>query len=165
MKPGDEVGNGQMEMNRMIRAGAVALAALAGASLLGAGAGAQHASAVGLWRTIDDETQQPKALVRITDDGGVLSGRIEKLFNPARPHPVCDQCTDQRKDQPIEGMTILSGLKPAGGGWEDGEILDPGKGKIYRAKAKLVDGGKQLQVRGFVGVSLFGRTQTWMREQ
>ena len=76
------------------------------------GAAAQDAGAVGLWRTIDDETKQPKALVRITESGGVLSGRIEKLFNPSKPNPVCEACTDDRKGRPIEGMTILTGLKP-----------------------------------------------------
>jgi uncharacterized protein (DUF2147 family) len=118
-----------------------------------------------LWQTIDDETGQPKALVRIRDEAGVLTGRIEKLFNPSRPDPVCEQCSDERKGQPIEGMTILTGLKRTEDGWEGGEILDPNKGKVYRAKARLVDGGSRLEVRGFVGVSLFGRTQTWIREK
>ena len=152
--------------NRVARAAALALATLAGALLIGAGAGAQNASPAGLWQTIDDESKQPKALVRIVDEGGVLSGTIEKLYNPSRPNPTCDQCGDDRKDQPIEGMKILTGLKPAGdGAWEQGEILDPNNGKVYRAKARLVAGGKQLEVRGFVGVALFGRTQTWLREQ
>jgi uncharacterized protein (DUF2147 family) len=157
--------NGQMAMNRMVRTAALAVAALAGALLMGTGAGAQNASPAGLWKTIDEETRQPKALVRIAETGGVLSGKIEKLFNPSRPNPVCDQCTDDRKDKPIEGMTILTGLKPAGEAWEEGEILDPSNGKVYRAKARLAQGGQQLEVRGFIGVSLFGRTQTWIREQ
>jgi uncharacterized protein (DUF2147 family) len=152
-------------VNRLVRAMALAIAALAGALLLGAGAGAQDASPAGLWKTIDDETGQAKALVRISEDAGVLSGRIEKLFNPGRPNPVCDQCGDDRKGKPIEGMTILEGLKRSDDGWEGGEILDPNKGKVYRARAKLVDGGSRLEVRGFVGVSLFGRTQTWIREK
>lgn len=84
------------------------------------GAAAQDAGAAGLWRTIDDETKQPKALVRITESGGVLSGRIEKLFNPSKPAPVCEACTDDRKGRPIEGMTILTGLKPVGDGWGGG---------------------------------------------
>ena len=129
------------------------------------GAAAQDAGAVGLWRTIDDETKQPKALVRITESGGVLSGRIEKLFNPSKPDPVCEACTDDRKGRPIEGMTILTGLKPVGDGWEEGQILDPNNGKVYRAKARLAEGGRQLEVRGFIGIALFGRTQTWLREQ
>lgn len=158
-----EVADGYM--NRLVRAIALVIAALAGALLLGGGAGAQDASPTGLWKTIDDETGQAKALVRLSEDGGVLSGRIAKLFNPSRPDPACDQCTDERKGKPIEGMTILNGLKRTEDGWEGGEILDPNNGKIYRAKAKLLDGGSRLEVRGFVGISLFGRTQTWIREK
>jgi uncharacterized protein (DUF2147 family) len=158
-----EIADGQV--NRLARSMALVIAALAGALLLGGGAGAQDASPAGLWKTIDDETGQAKALVRISEDGGVLRGRIEKLFNPSRPNPTCDQCSDARKGQPIEGMTILDGLKRDGDNWEGGEILDPNQGKVYRAKAKLVDGGSRLEVRGFVGVSLFGRTQTWIREK
>jgi uncharacterized protein (DUF2147 family) len=153
------------KMNRLARSAALALLACVGPLLIGGGAGAQDASPVGMWQTIDDETKQPKALVRISEDGGVLNGRIEKLFNPSRPNPVCEQCTDERKGKPIEGMTILTGLKREGDGWESGEILDPNNGKIYRAKARLADGGRQLEVRGFVGVSLFGRTQTWIRDK
>lgn len=152
-------------INRLVRVVALAIAAFAGALLLGGGAGAQDASPAGLWKTIDDETGQAKALVRISDDAGMLSGRIEKLFNPSRPNPACDQCSDERKGKPIEGMTILTGLKRTDDGWEGGEILDPNKGKVYRAKARLVDGGSRLEVRGFVGVALFGRTQTWIREK
>jgi uncharacterized protein (DUF2147 family) len=157
-----EVADGRI--NRLVRAVALAIAAFAGALLLGGGAGAQDASPAGMWKTIDDETGQAKALVRISDEAGVLSGRIEKLFNPSRPDPVCEQCSDERKGKPIEGMTILTGLKRTDDGWEGGEILDPNKGKVYRAKARLVDGGGRLEVRGFVGVALFGRTQTWIRE-
>jgi len=157
-----EVADGYV--NRLMRAAALATAAVAGALLLGGGAGAQDASPAGLWKTIDDETGQAKALVRISDGGGLLTGRIEKLYNPSRPDPVCDQCSGERKGKPIEGMTILTGLKRTDSGWEGGEILDPNKGKVYRAKAKLMDGGRQLEVRGFIGVALFGRTQTWIRE-
>jgi uncharacterized protein (DUF2147 family) len=158
-----EVADGHV--NRLVRNMALAIAAVAGALLLGGGAGAQDASLAGLGKTIDDETGQAKALVRISEEAGVLSGRIEKLFNPSKPNPVCDQCGDERKGKPIEGMTILEGLKRSDDGWEGGEILDPNKGKVYRARAKLLDGGSRLEVRGFVGVLLFGRTQTWVREK
>ena len=157
--------DGDMQVNRVARSRALAVAALAGSLLIGTGAGAQEASPTGLWKTIDDETGQPKALVRIVDESGVLSGTIEKLYKPSRPNPTCDECTDERKGQPIEGMKILTGLKPAGDAWQDGEILDPNNGKVYRAKAHLAEGGRQLEVRGFVGIALFGRTQTWVRER
>ncbi|MGE0797409.1 MAG: DUF2147 domain-containing protein [Lautropia sp.] len=153
---------------RAMTVGALAITIGALALLTGGGAAAQSAGAspVGLWKTIDDETKQPKALVRISERDGVLSGKIEKLFDPSRPNPVCEACTDERKGQPVVGMTILSDLKPAKGdvaSWEEGLILDPNNGKVYRARATLVDGGRKLEVRGFIGVALFGRTQTWER--
>lgn len=155
----------RLQRNRNARTAALAIAMLAGALVLGGGAGAQVGSPVGVWRTVDDESGKAKALVRITEEDGRLSGRIEKLFSPSRPDPVCEHCTDERKDQPIVGMTILKGLKATDAGWEGGEILDPNNGKTYRAKARLSDDGSRLEVRGFIGVALFGRTQTWIREQ
>ncbi|MEI6546108.1 MAG: DUF2147 domain-containing protein [Burkholderiales bacterium] len=121
-------------------------------------------SPVGLWKTIDDATKQPKALIRISDQGGALVGKVEKILVPNGADALCDQCTDQRKDKPIQGMTILSGLKKDGQEWTGGEILDPNNGKVYKAMAKLADGGKKLEVRGFVGVPTLGRTQSWLRE-
>ena len=121
-------------------------------------------SPVGLWKTIDEATKQPKALIRISDQGGALVGRIEKILVPNAGDAVCDQCTDQRKDKPIQGMTILSGLKKEGQEWTGGEILDPNNGKVYKAMAKMADGGRKLEVRGFVGIPTIGRTQSWLRE-
>ncbi len=137
------------------------------AALVASPAAFAQTSPVGLWKSIDDETKQAKALIRISEAAGSFSGKIEKLLNPSKPDPKCEACTDERKDQPIQGMTILTGLKPAGeaGEWHDGQILDPNNGKIYKAKMKMADGGKKLEVRGFIGVSLFGRTQTWLREE
>lgn len=125
---------------------------------------AQATSPVGLWKSIDDETKQPKALIRIAEQGGVLVGKIEKILTD-KADAVCDLCPDDRKGKPVQGMTILTGLKKDGEEWTGGEVLDPNNGKIYKARAKVVDGGRKLDVRGFVGVALLGRTQTWLREQ
>ncbi len=125
------------------------------------------ASPVGLWRSIDDETKQPKALIRITQDGGVYVGRIEKILTE-RTDAVCDLCTDERKDQPVQGMRIVDGMRASSeepGLYEDGRILDPQNGKVYRSRMRVVDGGERLEVRGYVGAPLFGRTQTWIRER
>ena len=122
----------------------------------------------GLWRTIDDNTGKERSLVRIVDNTGGFEGRIEQLFNRQPdddPNNLCRKCEGERKDKPIIGMTILWGLKQDGQQWGGGEILDPKNGKIYRAKMKLVDGGKKLEVRGFIGISLLGRSQTWAREE
>ena len=120
---------------------------------------------VGLWKTFDDETKQAKSLIRITEKDGVLSGKIEKLLDPTKQESKCLKCTDDRKDKLVLGMTVLTGLKKADGEWNDGQILDPTKGEVYKAKAVLRDGGKQLDVRGFLGIALLGRTQTWVREE
>ena len=128
---------------------------------------AQTASPAGTWKTIDDKTGQPKSLVRITEEGGVLTGKIEKLYRPADQdqNPKCTACEGARKDQPLIGMTILSGLKKDGNEYTGGEIMDPSKGKTYKSKATLKDNGSKLEVRGYIGAPMFGRSQTWVREQ
>ncbi|GGC80059.1 DUF2147 domain-containing protein [Undibacterium terreum] len=122
---------------------------------------------VGLWKSIDDKSGKPKALIRITETGGELQGKIEKLFieGDAEKNPKCDQCTGANKDQPIIGMTILSGLKKDGDEYTGGKILDPGNGKLYNSKLSVIENNKKLNVRGYIGAPLFGRTQTWIREQ
>ena len=124
-------------------------------------------SPTGLWKTIDDKTGKERSLVRITETNGVFEGRVEKIYDQPGDDPqhLCKECEGERKDKPIIGMTILWGLKKDGEQYAGGEILDPKNGSIYRAKMKLLDGGKKLEVRGFIGVSLFGRSQTWLREE
>jgi uncharacterized protein (DUF2147 family) len=121
----------------------------------------------GLWRTIDDQTGKARGLVRITEINGEYQGRIEKIFpKPGDdPNPKCEKCEGARQNQPVLGMTILWGLIKDGNEYQNGEILDPETGKIYRARMKLEDGGKKLDVRGFIGFSLLGRSQTWLREE
>jgi uncharacterized protein (DUF2147 family) len=123
-------------------------------------------SPVGLWRTIDDKTGKEKSLIRIVETNGELHATIEKLFREPNeePNPNCDKCPGDRKNKPVIGMTIMTGLKKAGSEFEGGEILDPANGKIYRCKMWTAEGGKKLNVRGFIGVSLLGRTQVWIRE-
>ncbi|WP_345813760.1 DUF2147 domain-containing protein [Paraburkholderia sp. PREW-6R] len=143
-------------------------AALAGL-LLGSAvvAMAQANSPVGTWQTIDDHTGQPKALVQISDDGsGVLNGKVIKgLGANDQPDRRCSACTDARKDQLILGMTIINDMKKDGDGWDHGQILDPENGKVYKCKMHLEEGGNKLVVRGYIGVALLGRSQTWVRQQ
>ncbi|HEV2700828.1 MAG TPA: DUF2147 domain-containing protein [Steroidobacteraceae bacterium] len=126
-------------------------------------AGLAHAqnTPAGLWKTVDDHSGQEKSLVRISESGGVLSGRVEKLLHPSKPVPLCDRCTDERRGKPIVGLSIIEGMRQHGDVWGDGNILDPDNGKIYTLRLKLLDGGKTLQVRGYIGP--FFRTQTWSR--
>ncbi|MFG6463690.1 DUF2147 domain-containing protein [Roseateles sp. DXS20W] len=124
-----------------------------------------QATPVGLWKTIDDDGKTAKSLVRISEQAGTLVGSIDKLLDPAaQPDAKCDKCSDDRKNQPVLGLQIIRGVKPDGDGiWGHGEILDPNNGKTYRTRLKPVDGGKKLEVRGYIGAPLFGRTQTWVR--
>lgn len=135
--------------------------------MLASGAYAEPASPAGVWRTIDDKSKKERSVIRITESGGEFRGVVEKLFDEPGEDPahLCKDCKGERKDQPIIGMTILWGLKKQGDGWAGGEILDPKNGKIYRAKMTLSEDGNSLNVRGFIGVSLIGRTQTWNRER
>ncbi|WP_373378529.1 DUF2147 domain-containing protein [Cupriavidus nantongensis] len=141
-------------------------AAVLAATLLGSAAALAQATPTGTWKTIDDNTGKPRGLVEITEKNGVYSGRLLKSFVDGDGKPrVCDKCTDARKDQPLIGMTILSGLRKTGDNeWSGGEILDPENGKVYKSKMSLTEDGNKLNVRGFIGISLIGRTQTWERE-
>ena len=124
-------------------------------------------SPVGLWKTIDDNTGKPRGLVRIMEVNGEYQGKVEKIFIEAGEDrdPRCEKCDGARRNQPVIGMTILWGLKKQGDEYEGGAILDPESGKVYRARMKLEGDGGKLGVRGFIGFSLLGRTQTWVREQ
>lgn len=124
------------------------------------------ADVVGRWKTIDDETGQPKSVVEIFREGDEIKGKIVELINPKEPNPKCDKCPGEQKDQPIVGLQIISKLKEseAGAEWSGGQILDPNNGKVYKCRLRLQDEGKKLEVRGFIGFSLIGRSQVWLRE-
>jgi uncharacterized protein (DUF2147 family) len=124
-------------------------------------------SPVGLWKTVDDQSGKPKALIRISENNGELTGKVEKLFRTPEQdqNPTCDKCDGARKDQPVIGMTILTGLKKEGEEYTGGEILDPSNGKVYKSKLSVADGGKKLNLRGYIGMPILGRTQTWLREE
>jgi uncharacterized protein (DUF2147 family) len=125
--------------------------------------GAQ-ATPVGLWNTISDTDGKPTAVVEIREVNGELSGVVRSLLVVAGPQDsVCDKSQGERRGQRIVGMEILRHMRPDGDQWSGGEILDPENGKTYRATLKLTDGGQKLVVRGYVGLPLFGRSQTWLR--
>jgi len=140
-----------------------------GLFLASALAAAQATSPVGLWKTIDDSKAIEKSLVRIAETNGVFSGTVEKLLDPkTAPDAVCKECTDERKDKPILGMTIMRNVKASAGDkavFDGGDILDPDNGKVYRVKLTVTDGGRKLDVRGYIGMPLLGRTQTWIRAE
>jgi uncharacterized protein (DUF2147 family) len=128
---------------------------------IAAGAAYAQNTPVGLWKTVDDNTGQEKSLVRISESAGVASGRIEQLLHPSHPNPLCEKCRDERHGKPMVGLSIIEGVRQHGDVWEAGKILDPGNGKIYKVRLRPLDGGKKLEVRGYIGP--FFRTQIWSR--
>lgn len=127
-----------------------------------AGVFSAQAQVTGKWKTIDDETGKAKSIVEIYETNGKLYGKITEILNPAKKNAKCDKCDGADKGKPIEGLVIIKGLTKDGNEWTDGDILDPTKGKLYSCTLKL-DGKDKLKVRGYMGVSLLGRTQTWTR--
>jgi uncharacterized protein (DUF2147 family) len=118
---------------------------------------------VGRWRNIDDKTGKPKAIIQIYEENGRLFGRIEATLQPDAKK-VCDLCKDERKNRPVVGMVVMRGLSKHGEEYSGGDILDPNNGSLYRCKLRLLEGGRQVSVRGFIGFSLLGRSQIWTRE-
>ncbi|MBS9782092.1 MAG: DUF2147 domain-containing protein [Gammaproteobacteria bacterium] len=126
--------------------------------LLGASQSVFAGGPIGQWKTIDDETKQAKSIVEVYQKAdGTVAGKVLKLLQ--KPGAVCKKCDGAKKNQPIEGMEILWGLKKEGDKWTSGTILDPKKGKTYRAEIKVIDGGKTLKVTG--KVLMFSRSQLW----
>ncbi|MBC3873981.1 DUF2147 domain-containing protein [Undibacterium flavidum] len=140
---------------------------IAAVTLLLAQIASAQNSPAGLWKTIDDKTGKVKSLVRISESGGEFQGKIEKLFRDADQdqNPKCDKCEGTNKDQPFIGLTILFNIKKDGDEFSGGKILDPANGKLYSSKLKLVENNKKLEVRGYIGMPMFGRTQIWLREE
>ncbi|MBU3627185.1 DUF2147 domain-containing protein [Polynucleobacter sp. JS-Safj-400b-B2] len=121
--------------------------------------------AVGVWKTISDKTNAPSSFIKIEEVNGALEGTVIKTFPQPNETPLvyCTLCKDTRKDKPIIGMKILSELKRYKPGyWSDGKILDPEEGEIYQVKIGTED-GKKMEVRGYIGVPLLGRTQVWYK--
>ncbi len=143
-------------------------AALALAAVLSVGMAAAQMTPVGSWHSFDDKTGELKSLIQISESNGVLSGRIDKLLRKeADQKAVCDKCTDDRKDKPMLGLEIIRGAKKAEGKdvWEGGNIVDPDNGTVYKLRMTPIEDGQKLEVRGFIGFALLGRTQTWVRVQ
>ncbi|WP_143884714.1 DUF2147 domain-containing protein [Chryseobacterium binzhouense] len=115
----------------------------------------------GKWKTIDDETKQAKSIVEIykKSDGKYYGKVSQLLIKPADPN--CSGCKDDRKGKPILGMEIIRGLAKDGSEFTGGTITDPKTGKTY--KCTITKDGDKLNVRGYMGFSLLGRTQVWQK--
>jgi uncharacterized protein (DUF2147 family) len=122
----------------------------------------------GLWQQIDDKTGSPKALIEIkAQPDGSYTGTIKKI-TPRQgyvPQEKCIKCPAPYTDKPILGLEVFKGLKPTtGNNYAQGRVIDPLSGKIYDLKARLSASGKRLNIRGYIGISALGRSQTWIRQ-
>ncbi|HJP98512.1 MAG TPA: DUF2147 domain-containing protein [Rhodanobacteraceae bacterium] len=148
-------------MRIVVRSALMALALL----LATAYAATESATPVGTWTQVDDATGKPKSIIEISEQpDGALQGVVKQvLFSDQGTNPKCEKCEGERHNKPVVGMTIMWGVKKDGDQWDGGQILDPNNGKIYKVKLELADNGQKLDVRGYIGMPLLGRTQTWMR--
>ena len=119
-------------------------------------------SMVGKWKTIDDKTGVAKSIVEIFEQEGKYFGKVLKILNPEKAKGTCDKCPGVDKGKPIQGLVIIRDMKKDGNELSGGKIIDPESGKEYKCHIKL-NGSNKLDVRGFLGISLVGRTQTWVR--
>ncbi len=135
---------------------------LACALLVAAGGAWAQTTPVGVWQTFDEDGKAPKSLVRVSDQGGRLTGTIERMLDPAQQDARCSPCTGARKDQPLKGLALFENTRAEGADtWAGGEILDPKTGKQFKMKLRLLDGGARMEVRAFAGP--LSRAQTWVR--
>ncbi len=144
-----------MMVGAVISAGAAAIAAPA----------SDPSSAVGLWEQVDEKTGKPESWFRIVEKNGVYEGTIVKMFlKPGEdPNFVCDKCEGDERGRPVLGLALIKGMQRNGLSYENGTIMDPRDGAVYHAVMKLIEDGRKLEVRGYLGFVLFGRTQTWNR--
>lgn len=123
---------------------------------------AQSQSVVGKWKTIDDETGKPISVVEIFENHGKMYGKVIEIFNPKRDQKKCEKCPGDDKNKPILGLIVIKGLTKENNEYTDGKILDPKHGKLYKCTINLESRDK-LKVRGYIGISIIGRTQYWER--
>jgi uncharacterized protein (DUF2147 family) len=122
----------------------------------------QSQTVVGKWKTIDDETAKAKSIVEIYEKSGKIYGKVIDILEQENKKKICVNCSGDDKDKPILGMIVIKGLSKEGTEYTNGKILDPKNGKLYKCYITLETKDK-LKVRGYIGISLFGRTQYWYR--
>ena len=119
-------------------------------------------SVFGKWKTIDDKTGEAKSIVEIFENSGKVYGKVIEIMDASKSNRKCDKCTGTDKDKPVLGLIIIKGLSKDGDEYNGGKIIDPESGKIYKSFIKLI-GKDKLEVRGYIGFALIGRSQTWIR--
>jgi hypothetical protein len=123
----------------------------------------EDSSPLGLWKTLDDRTGQVRGTVLVYERNGLYHAKIASAVNPKEANDICDLCPGGRKNKPVVGLVIMENMRKSGAEYTGGEVLDPDTGYIYRGKFRLIEGGQKMVLRGFIGISLLGRSQTWIR--
>lgn len=116
----------------------------------------------GKWETIDDETGKAKSVIEIYSNNGKYYGKVVKLLLKEDQGKICTNCSGNKKNQPVVGLEILEGLSKDGDKYTGGKILDPKNGKTYKCQIEF-NNDNEIKVRGFIGISLIGRSQIWKR--
>jgi uncharacterized protein (DUF2147 family) len=147
-------------LRKSIIVGAVVLIGAAGLPVRAA-----EPTAVGLWEQVDDNTGKPESWFKITERNGIYEGAFVKIFfKPGEdPNWVCDKCQGADQGRPVQTLTLIRGMRRNGLSYEGGTIMDPRDGQVYRALMRLSPDGQTLEVRGYLGISLFGQSQIWHR--
>ncbi|EMJ97365.1 DUF2147 domain-containing protein [Leptospira sp. WS58.C1] len=137
------------------------------AFLVGESVIAEPLPVIGRWKTVDDIDGSEKSVVEIFEENGKIFGKIVSLKDPlnkaGKPH-VCKKCEGEDKDKPVIGLVFLKGLTKGEDEYVGGTIMDPESGRVYRCKIEAIENGAKLKVRGFIGISLLGRTQIWLKK-
>ena len=117
---------------------------------------------LGKWKTIDDKTGETKSVVDVYENSGKVFGKIVEIIDPAKRNKKCEKCEGTDKNKPVLGLVIIKGLTKDDDEYNGGKIIDPESGNIYKCILKLSSKDK-LEVRGYMGFALIGRSQTWVR--
>ena len=150
----------KVSLQMLVVMSAIVMLGAAGASLRAA-----EPSAVGLWEQVDEKSGKPESWFKITERNGAYEGNIVKIFfKPGEDENwVCDKCEGAERGKPVLGLALIKGMQRNGSSYENGTIMDPRDGQVYRALMQVSPDGKQLEVRGYLGFALFGRSQIWNR--
>lgn len=121
-------------------------------------------SPVGKWKTIDDKTNREASIIEVYEENGKYFGKISQTLLPEDKGKVCIKCSGSDKNKPLEGLVVMRNLTWDGSQYSNGTIMDPKDGKTYKCKIEVLENGKKLKVRGYLGISLIGRNQIWHRQ-